>query len=123
MRYTALATDYDGTLAHHGSVSTQALAALRRFGAAGRKLILVTGRELDELLDVFPQIEVFDRVVAENGGLLYCPATQVLKVLGVPPPPEFARELERRGVRPLSAGSTKSWSPTATSTGQAIVAS
>lgn len=104
MRYIALATDYDGTLAHHGSVSPEALAALRRFGVAGRTLILVTGRELDELLGVFPQIEVFDRVVAENGGLLYCPATQAHKVLGVPPPPEFAHELERRGVRPLSVG-------------------
>lgn len=104
MRYIALATDYDGTLAHHGSVSPAALAALRRFGSAGRKLILVTGRELDDLLGVFPQIEVFDRVVAENGGLLYCPATQAHKVLGVPPPPEFARELRRRGVRPLSMG-------------------
>ncbi len=104
MRYIALATDYDGTLAHHGSVRPETLAALRRFRSAGRKLILVTGRELDELLGVFPQIEVFDRVVAENGGLLYCPATQAHKVLGVPPPPEFARELERRGVRPLSVG-------------------
>ncbi len=104
MRYIALATDYDGTLAHHGSVSPAALAALRRFRAAGRRLILVTGRELDELLGVFPQIEVFDRVVAENGGLLYCPATRAHKVLGVPPPPEFARELARRGVRPLSLG-------------------
>jgi hydroxymethylpyrimidine pyrophosphatase-like HAD family hydrolase len=104
MRYTALATDYDETLAHHGSVSPGALAALRRFRATGRKLILVTGRELDDLIGVFPQIDVFDRVVAENGGLLYCPESKAHRVLGVPPPPEFAFELRRLGVKPLSVG-------------------
>jgi len=43
---------------------------------SGRKLILVTGRELDDLIKVFPRIDLFDRVVAENGALLYRPATR-----------------------------------------------
>ena len=34
---------------------------------------MVTGRELDELLDVCPEVELFDLVVAENGALLYDP--------------------------------------------------
>ncbi|WP_372671686.1 HAD family hydrolase, partial [Escherichia coli] len=56
MRYLALATDYDGTLAHHGKVAPEVLASLTALAQSGRKLILVTGRELDELLGVFPGI-------------------------------------------------------------------
>ena len=104
MRYVALAADYDGTIATHGLVPLAVVDGLRRLGASGRKLVLVTGRELDELLAIFPQVSVFDRVVAENGALLYCPATRAAKVLGEPPPPEFAAELRRRGVQPLSVG-------------------
>ena len=74
MHYLALACDYDGTLATDGRVNNEPLAALERFRATGRKLILVTGRELPDLLAIFPPILLFDRVVAENGGLLYRPA-------------------------------------------------
>lgn len=45
MYFIALAIDYDGTLAHDGSVSGKTLAALERFKKSGRKLILVTGRD------------------------------------------------------------------------------
>ena len=69
MRYLALATDYDGTLAKDGRVDEPTLEALERFRDSGRRLILVTGRELDELLEVFPQVDLFERVVAENGAL------------------------------------------------------
>jgi hydroxymethylpyrimidine pyrophosphatase-like HAD family hydrolase len=37
MRYFALATDYDGTLATDGVVSAGAIAALERVVASGRK--------------------------------------------------------------------------------------
>jgi hypothetical protein len=103
MRFVALATDYDGTLAHHGTVAPYAVAALERLSATGRKLILVTGRELDELLGVFPEIDRFDRVVAENGALLYTPATGERTPLGDPPPPAFVDTLKARGV-PISVG-------------------
>src|SRR5690606_27720757 len=98
MRFAALAVDYDGTLAMHGRVAAETVAALRRCAASGRKLLLVTGRELDELIGIFPEIGVFDRVVAENGALLHCPRTRVRKPLGLPPPPEFVAELASRGV-------------------------
>lgn len=81
MRYIALATDCDGTLAHHAEVDAPTLAALKRLRESGRKLILVTGRELDELLGIFPQIDLFDRVVAENGALIYRPATREEQML------------------------------------------
>lgn len=104
MRYHALACDYDGTLAHDGRVDAPTLAALERLLATGRKLILVTGRELDELLEIFPEIHLFERVVAENGALLYHPSTREEKLLGDPAGDDFVRALKHRGVGPLSVG-------------------
>jgi hydroxymethylpyrimidine pyrophosphatase-like HAD family hydrolase len=106
MRYAALAIDYDGTLATGGRVAPATLEALAALAASGRRLILVTGRELEDLLSVFPGIGVFDRVVAENGALLYTPATRTRRTLGEAPPPAFVRELARRDVVPLSVGET-----------------
>jgi len=106
MRYIALAVDYDGTLAAHstGRVAPETAHALERLAASGRKVILVTGRELEDLFTVFPQLEVFDRVVAENGAVLYTPQTRTRRTLGAAPSPELVRELQRRGVSPLSVG-------------------
>jgi hydroxymethylpyrimidine pyrophosphatase-like HAD family hydrolase len=103
MRYLALAADYDGTLATNGLVDAPTVAGLQELLASGRSLILVTGRELDELLEIFPEIILFERVVAENGALLYYPKTREEKVLGVAPPPSFVTALRARGV-PLSVG-------------------
>ena len=104
MRYLALATDYDGTLAKDGQVDESTLTALERFRDSGRRLILVTGRELDELLEVFPQIDLFERVVAENGALLYRPAGREQKVLGEAPPPELVETIRKKGVESALGG-------------------
>src|SRR5262245_2752245 len=104
MRYHALACDYDGTIAWDGVVSARAIEALDDVLKSGRRLILVTGRELEDLMRVFPRLDLFDRVVAENGALLYRPATREERVLGERPPKEFIRELTRRGVQPVSVG-------------------
>src|SRR5438105_2314352 len=98
MRYLALAADYDGTLATHGLVDDTTLNTLSRLKESGRKLVLVTGRELDELLKILPQVTLFDRVVAENGALLYRPAEREQEVLAERPPRGFVDELKRRGV-------------------------
>jgi HAD superfamily hydrolase (TIGR01484 family) len=104
MRYLALATDYDGTLAHRGRVDDATVAALERLRATGRKLILVTGRVLPELLSIFPQVDYFEWVVAENGALLYRPAGHEEKTLATAPPERFIQTLRQRGVAPLSVG-------------------
>jgi HAD superfamily hydrolase (TIGR01484 family) len=106
MRYSALATDYDGTLAQDGRAGSSTIQALERLRRSGRRLILVTGRELPELLGVFARINIFDLVVAENGGLLYDPATHAMRTLAESPAPIFVGELKRRGVDPLSVGRT-----------------
>ncbi len=104
MRYLALATDYDGTLATDGRVDEETLAALRRLRDSDRRLIMVTGRQLDDLLNVFPHLDLFEQVVVENGALLYQPVTREEKLLGEPPPKEFIKALQERGVDPLSVG-------------------
>jgi hydroxymethylpyrimidine pyrophosphatase-like HAD family hydrolase len=104
VRYLALATDYDGTLATDGVVDQETIGSLRRLAATGRKLILVTGRQLDDLLHAFPQASLFDAVVAENGALLYTSTSQKTRVLAQPPAPRFVEELQRRGIRPIWFG-------------------
>jgi HAD superfamily hydrolase (TIGR01484 family) len=104
MRYRVLACDYDGTLARDGQVDKETLEALQRFTATGRTLILVTGRELDQLISIFPEIALFARVVAENGALLYRPSTAEEKVLCKPLPKDFVAVLKARGVTSISVG-------------------
>ena len=104
MHYFALACDFDQTLADMGVVAKSTLAALEQFLASGRKLVLVTGRQLPDLQQVFPQLSLFERVVAENGALLHRPATSETKLLAEPPPQAFVDALRRHGVR-FSAGS------------------
>lgn len=104
MTYRLLATDYDGTLAHDGHVDSEIRQSLERFLATGRRLVLVTGRELNELLEIFPQIGLFSAVVAENGAVLYEPTTKRIQVLCQQPNLEFVKQLRTRGVKPLSVG-------------------
>lgn len=122
MRYLALASDYDGTLATHGCVHPETVAAIKRLRNSKRKLILVTGRELDELLCVFPEIHLCDLVVAENGALLYNPATRKEKLLCSKPPEKFVQALRDRGVAPVSVGRAivATWHPNETTVTQVI---
>lgn len=104
MQYLALASDYDGTLATDGRVIDSTLAKLRLLKESGRKVILVTGRELPELLAIFPEIDICDVVVAENGAVLYWPHDQKEEILGEAPTAEFIAEMDKHGVLPYSVG-------------------
>jgi hydroxymethylpyrimidine pyrophosphatase-like HAD family hydrolase len=75
--------------------------------------VLATGRELPDLLRVFPETSLFDLAVVENGALLYNPATGEKRLLAEPPPAAFVEELRRRGVVPLSVGESivATWHP------------
>ena len=103
MRYIALAVDFDGTIAHDGHCPPHVVDGLKRVRETGRRLLLVTGRELPELLSIFPEVGIFDRVVVENGALLYRPASGEKEELGDPPPSAMVEMLKARGV-PLSVG-------------------
>jgi hydroxymethylpyrimidine pyrophosphatase-like HAD family hydrolase len=113
MRYFALATDFDGTLAHDSRVDAPTVEALKRLRKSGRIPILVTGRLLDDLRSVFPHLDLFELVVAENGALLYRPATGESTPLAPEPDARFVEALRTHGVRPLDVGSVivSTWEP------------
>ena len=104
VRWAALACDYDGTLATGGRVRRATLKALGEVRDSRRKLLLVTGRELGELLEVFPLIALFDRVVAENGAVIYDPASGKRRLLAGRPSRKLVEALRARRLRPLSVG-------------------
>lgn len=113
MYYLALASDYDGTLAHEGGVPPSTLNAIRRLKETGRKFLLVTGRELPDLMRVFPDIDICDLVVAENGALLYFPRTKEERPIAPAPPQGFVDRLREHGVEPISVGHSivATWTP------------
>jgi hydroxymethylpyrimidine pyrophosphatase-like HAD family hydrolase len=113
MRYKILAVDYDGTLATEGIVDEATIDALTRLRASGRDLLMVTGRELPSLRKTFGRLDLFTRVVAENGALLVDPSTGAERPLADAPPPKFLDELRARGVAPISVGRVivATWEP------------
>lgn len=104
MNYLALACDFDSTLADRAIVARETLDSLERLVASGRKLVLVTGRQLDDLQRIFPHFSLFERVVAENGAVLFNPSNGETKLLAEQPPQVFIDALRQRHVWPLSRG-------------------
>jgi HAD superfamily hydrolase (TIGR01484 family) len=122
MHFRALATDYDGTVAHDGALQDETIAALEQLKASGRHLIMVTGRELDELKTVCPRLDLFELVVAENGALLYEPKSGEEVLLTAPPSPELVARLRAAEVPRLSVGRSiiATWEPAETVVLEAI---
>jgi HAD superfamily hydrolase (TIGR01484 family) len=104
MHFHCLATDYDGTLATDGRVSEPTIDALVRLRATGRNLVLVTGRLVADLEEVFPHLDLFDQIVAENGAVIYRPEDRSERVLHDAPAAFFIEALRAKGVEPLSLG-------------------
>ncbi len=105
MQYTTLATDYDGTIAMAGRVTETTVQALRDARAAGIRLLMVTGRELDDLYRNFPHCDMFERIVAENGALLHNPQDRTSRTLCPPPPAALLHALTELKI-PFSAGNS-----------------
>jgi hydroxymethylpyrimidine pyrophosphatase-like HAD family hydrolase len=103
VKYRALASDYDGTLAHDGVITPTTVAALDRFRRSGRHLFMVTGRELPDLKRVCPELDRFEWVVAENGSLLHRPADDSTRLLCEPASAALVEALRRTKI-PLSVG-------------------
>lgn len=113
MYILGLAADFDGTIAQHGAVRADTCTALKGLKATGRRLIRVTGRELPALKQTFPEMDLFDRVVAENGAVLFNPATQDEQVLAPAASASFVERLISRNVEPISVGRSivATWEP------------
>lgn len=113
MYFLALAVDYDGTIAENGHVAPETVEALSRLRGSGRKLLLVTGREVSDLRHACRDLDVFDLIVAENGAVLYHPQDQSETALAPPPPPALLSRLSELNVVPISAGRSiiATWHP------------
>jgi hydroxymethylpyrimidine pyrophosphatase-like HAD family hydrolase len=64
---------------------------------------MVTGRELVDLFNTFPDCHLFHRIVAENGAVVYTPENNTLRALATGPPPLLLEVLTRHAV-PFSVG-------------------
>lgn len=113
MHFLALAVDYDGTIAESGNVPEQVCTALATLRDSGRKLLLITGRELQALKHHFDRLDLFDLVVAENGALLYDPRTDTEELIADSASTELVQRLREKGVSPLSVGRSviATWHP------------
>jgi hypothetical protein len=95
--FRAIALGIDGTLVDGVSISARALEALGRTRTEGCHIILVTGRTLRGVQEIFP--DVLDRVdvlVAENGAVFAAGGRH--RVLARPLDPAMAAALGDRGV-------------------------
>lgn len=113
MHILALAVDYDGTIAEDGAVSAETTDALRRFQQTGRKVLLVTGRQLVDLEHTCRCLDLFDYIVAENGAVLHQPQNGVTEVIASPPPSALVERLSSSGEIPLAVGQSiiATWHP------------
>lgn len=106
MRLQVLASDYDDTLARRGQVDEIALDRIRAARKAGVTVVLVTGRRMSELLEVFAELNEVDFVVAENGGYAYSPKEGRGWPLARALDQTLVDHLRARGVDPLYVGET-----------------
>jgi phosphoglycolate phosphatase (TIGR01487 family) len=121
LRYTALAFDYDGTLAKDGAVAPAVVDVLKRIKESGRKLLIVSGRVLSELQTVFEHVDLFDKVVVENGAVIYTPETGETRLLTEGAPEALVEELDRIGAKPAVGDCiVATWTPFETPTLEAI---
>ncbi len=70
--FRVVAVDYDGTITVGRRPSEPMLSAIAKVRAAGRQLLLVTGRIIEDLLIDFPDAtRHFDAIVGENGAVIW----------------------------------------------------
>jgi len=103
VKLSALALDYDGTIAVNGDLETAVRAAIGEARRKGIVVALVTGRRLSDLQRVARDLSCFDVVVGENGAVVEFPASGRHVVVAHAPSPAFLNELERRGI-PFQTG-------------------
>ncbi len=103
MKFSALALDYDGTIAVDGVFDPAVRDAVGEARQRGIVVILVTGRRLSDLRAVAGDLTCFDVIVGENGAVLEFPASGRHVLLGHVPSAAFLKELRRRGI-PFIAG-------------------
>ena len=81
MKLSALALDYDGTIATDRGVDPDVRQAIAQARTSGITVLLVTGRILSELRRVAGDLHFVDGVIAENGAVVHFPDSDHTSVL------------------------------------------
>ena len=103
MKLSAIALDYDGTIARHNTLEPSVRQAIAAARASGVVVLLVTGRILDELRQVAGDLHFVDGVVAENGAIVHFPDSGHSSRLAPLAPEAFLAALQRLDI-PHRAG-------------------
>jgi hydroxymethylpyrimidine pyrophosphatase-like HAD family hydrolase len=103
VKLSAIALDYDGTIARDGVLNPSVRDAIAAARTHGIVVLLVTGRILDELRSVAGDLHFVDGVIAENGAVIHWPDSGRTSALAPTVPQGFVAELRRRGI-PFAAG-------------------
>jgi HAD superfamily hydrolase (TIGR01484 family) len=103
VKLSVFALDYDGTIAHDDRLNPAVRDAIARARRRGIRVVLVTGRILDQLRRVAGDLDVVDCVVAENGGIVYFPGGGHMSTVAPLIPGAFIAALAHRGI-PFQAG-------------------
>jgi hydroxymethylpyrimidine pyrophosphatase-like HAD family hydrolase len=98
MKLSALALDYDGTIATDGRLSPAVRDAIGEVRRHGIVVVLATGRRLADLHRVAGDLQCFDAVVGENGAVLEFPSSGRHTRLGHPPNPDVLEVLRQRKI-------------------------
>ena len=98
MKLSAIAVDYDGTIAKRGRADPSVLDAIQQARSRGVIVVLVTGRILSDLRRVIPQPNLFDAIVAENGAVIAFP-NGTPRRLAYPPSTKLLDDLCRTGIQ------------------------
>ncbi|MEP7115056.1 MAG: HAD family hydrolase [Ilumatobacteraceae bacterium] len=108
-----IAVDVDGTLYDGVGVADEAVASLRAARNDGHTIVIVTGRRWEELGHVVPTVlELAERVICEEGGVLVDVGTGQLTLLAEPVEPELVAGLLDAGVPALDIGHVVIGAPT-----------
>lgn len=103
MKLSVIALDYDGTISRNDRLDPSVRDAIAEARRRGVKVMLVTGRMLDDLRRVAGELRFVDGVVVENGAIVHFPDGGLTTPLAPPIPPAFVSALQQRGI-PFRAG-------------------
>ncbi len=94
-RFKAVAFDYDGTIADRGRMDHATESALGSLRRAGFRLVLVSGRRLENLRQICGVLELFEAVVLENGAVSFNPENGIAQLIAPPIDTRFLADMLR----------------------------
>jgi hydroxymethylpyrimidine pyrophosphatase-like HAD family hydrolase len=98
VKLSAIALDYDGTIARGDILDPSVRDAIAAARIQGITVLLVTGRILEELRRVAGDLHFVDGVIAENGAVIHFADSGRTSALAPLIPEGFVAELRRRGI-------------------------